>query len=382
MALNDFLYSGFKFNEDENLLQFKFKMLNFIFINVAFFSVFIGLLSNFGMYDIGSIQTKVIYIYGSVVIFLIFLLRLSKTYYKKIAHFLLIISLLTFTSALVFVPQDEFRIIWFNLLIFVAYILKDTIGGLFYTAASIAIILTLNFFIDLHLSQIALSSSILALIIGSFLSLLYTKEVAAYEKSLKQKNSSLSLLASTDYLTGIMNRRMFHELSKRYFKTAQRDGFGLTFFLLDLDYFKNINDVYGHQAGDRLLKYFVETVENTLRTSDIFARIGGEEFAILVSKTNIDDGYMFAEKIRRKIEGISMEYEGHQISVTASIGMTENYKTDNSFDDIFFRADMALYKAKNEGRNRTYCIRPSSDENKNYANTNLKEQKMFLNFSI
>ncbi|WP_309500286.1 GGDEF domain-containing protein [Sulfurovum sp.] len=380
MTLNNFLYSGFKFNEDENLLQFKFMMLNSIFIIVAFFSTSIGLLSDFGMYDIGPIQTKVKYIYSFMTIFLIFFLRLSKTHYEKTAHCFLIISLLVCTSALIFVPQDEFRIIWFYLLIFVAYILKGTTGGLFYTAASVVIILTLNFFMELHLSQIAISSSIFALIIGSLLYLVHTKKITAYEKNLKQKNSSLSLLASTDYLTGIMNGRMFSELSKRYFKTAERDGFSLTFFLLDLDYFKNINDTYGHQAGDRLLKYFVETVENTLRASDIFARIGGEEFAILVSKTNIDDGYVFAEKIRRKIENISMEYEGHQISITVSIGMAENCKTDNSFDDIFFRADTALYKAKNEGRNRICYISPLSD--KKIEDPKLEKRKAFLNFSI
>lgn len=378
MTLNNFLYSGFKFKEDQNLLQFKFKMLNSIFIIVAFFSAFISALSDLGMHDIGSVQTKVNYLYSFLTILLIFFLRLSKTYYEKTAHFLLIISLFTFTSVLIFVPQDEFRMVWFYLLLFVAYILKGPAVGLLYTMVSVTIISTAYSFVDLQLSQTAINTAVLGLIIGSFLSWVYTNKVTAYENSLQQKNIALSLLASTDHLTGIMNRRMFNEISKRYFQTAQRDGLSLTLFLLDLDYFKNVNDAYGHQAGDMLLKYFVETVEKTLRRSDIFARIGGEEFAILISKTNADDAYVFAEKIRSKIESISMEYEGQQISITTSIGMAQNYKTDNACDDVFFRADMALYKAKNEGRNRTCYISPSDES----IDVPKKQEKVFLNFTI
>ena len=377
MNLDNFLYSGFKFNEDEHFLQFKFKMLNSIFIIVVFFSTFISLLNDLYMHDIGPVQTKINYAYSFLTILLIFFLRHSKTHYEKTAHLLLIISLLTFTSSLILEPQDEFRMIWFYLLIYVAYILKGTTGGLLYTAASIAVILTLNFLTDLHISQVAITTGIYSLIIGSILTLVYTRKITEYENSLKQKNSKLNLLASTDYLTGIMNRRIFNEISKHYFKTAQRDDFHLTLLLLDLDNFKHINDTYGHQAGDMLLKHFTETIEHNLRTSDIFARIGGEEFAILISKTNADNAYLFAEKIRKKIENISMEYENQYIFITTSIGMTQNCKTDNDFDDIFFRADMALYKAKNEGRNQT-CYIPPSD--KSIECLKKEEQKVFLNF--
>jgi diguanylate cyclase (GGDEF)-like protein len=176
-----------------------------------------------------------------------------------------------------------------------------------------------------------------------------------------------------------MNKRMFSELSKRYFKTAQRDGFKLTLFVLDLDHFKNINDTYGHQAGDKLLKYFVQTVENMLRASDIFARIGGEEFVILVSKMHKDDTLIFAEKIRNTVEGLMMEYEGHYLSITTSIGISQSHKTDNEFDDILFRADMALYKAKEDGRNRISCIR-AKDGVLRYPK--VEEEHSYLQFSI
>jgi diguanylate cyclase (GGDEF)-like protein len=310
---------------------------------------------------------------------LIFFLRLSKKNYNLTAHAVLIISLLTFTSALIFVPQDEFRMIWFYLLIYVAYMINDRASGILYTLASIIIILTANFFIDLQLSQVAINSGILGLVIGSFLSSIYTSKITNYENNLKQQNSSLSVLASTDYLTGIMNRRMFNEISERYFQTAQKGDLNLTLLLLDLDHFKKINDTYGHQAGDQLLVSFVKTIEKILRKSDIFARIGGEEFAILLSQIERKDAFKLAEKIRHEVENITIQSEGKNIFVRTSIGITQTGETDDSFDDVFSRADLALYKAKKEGRNRTCCA-PSTKEDIHCSS--LTTQDTALNFSI
>jgi len=362
MALNNFLYSGFTFSAEEDLLQFKFKMLNSIFIIIAFFSALFGLLSDLGINDIGPIHSKVNYVYSFLTIMLIFFLRLSKKNYTLTAHSLLIISLITFTSALIFVPQDEFRMIWFYLLIFVAYMLQGRTSGIFYTLASIVIILTVHYFVELQLSQTAINSGVFGLIIGSFLSHVYANKITDYENSLKQQNSSLSVLASTDYLTGIMNRRMFNEISEHYFQTAQKDHLSLTLLLLDLDHFKKVNDTYGHQVGDQLLICFVKTIENILTKSDIFARIGGEEFAILLSQIDKKDAYDLAEKIRKEVENITIECEGQNVYVRTSIGITQNGATDSSFDDIFSRSDMALYQAKNKGRNQTCCAPFSVNE--------------------
>ncbi|WP_373028410.1 GGDEF domain-containing protein [Sulfurovum sp.] len=379
MNLNNFLFSGFKFSGGEDLLQFKFKMLNSIFITVAFFSALFGVLSDLGINDIGPIHSKVNYVYSFLTIMLIFFLRQSKKNYDLTAHALLIISLLTFTSALIFVPQDEFRMIWFYLLIYVAYMIHDRKSGIFYTLASIIIILTVNFFIELQLSYVAINSSIFGLLIGSFLSYTYTNKITNYENSLKQQNTSLSVLASTDYLTGIMNKRMFNDISEHYFQTAQKNHFHLTLLLLDLDHFKKVNDTYGHQAGDQLLKRFVKKLVRILNKSDIFARIGGEEFAILLSQINSNDAYILAEKIRKEIENDFITYEGQDIFVTTSIGISENKETDTEFKNIFSRADIALYQAKNEGRNKTCYIEFSNDD---VHCPNPKKDNEVLNYSI
>ncbi len=379
MNIDNFLYSGFTFTGEGSILQFKFKMLNSIFIIVAFFSFLFALMSDLGINDIGPIHTKVNYVYSFLTLTLIYFLRRSKKNYTFASHALLIISLVTFTSALIFVPQDEFRIIWFYLLIFVAYMINGKISGLLYTLASIAIILSINLTIDLHLSDIAINSAILGLVIGSFLSYVYTNKIMNYETSLKQQNSSLSVLASTDYLTGIMNRRMFNQISEHYFQTAQEDHLSLTLLILDLDHFKKINDTYGHQTGDQLLISFVQTVKNLLRRSDIFSRIGGEEFAILLSQIDKKDAYLLAEKIRQAVENITVPYEGENVYVRTSIGIAQNKAEDSSFSDIFSRSDMALYKAKQAGRNRTCCAVLSGDD---IDCPESSQQAKVLNFSI
>ena len=356
MIINNFLYSDFNFNEDENLLKFKFRMINLTLAIAAFFSTLFGIMSDLGINDLGPIHSKVNYLYAISSLFILFFLRRSKENYTKAANALLIASLLTFTSALILVPQDEFRMIWFYLLIYIAYILSGTAKGMFFTLISIAIILLTHFLSDLQLSQTAINSGVLGLLIGSFLSHVYTDKVTAYELSLREKNSSLNILASTDGLTGIMNKRIFNEVSQRYFDTAQRKDEDLSLLLFDLDFFKKVNDTYGHGVGDLLLIRFVQTTQLLLRKSDIFARIGGEEFAILLFNTDGSGALNLAEKIRREVEKMSILYEDQEIRVTTSIGLSKNKNTDTSFDEIFSRSDKALYQAKEQGRNRTAVI--------------------------
>ncbi len=356
MILNNFLYSGFDFSEDGSHQKFKFKMINLILINVAFFSALFGALSDMGINDIGDIHAKVDYVYSVLTLALILFLRVNKKNYTFVSHALLLFSMMTFISALLFVPQDEYRMIWFYLLIFVAYILKGSYSGLFYTALSITVIITANTLTQLHISQLGINSAVLGLVIGSFLSWTYTNKIASYEKSLKEKNEELRQLASIDSLTGVINRRSFDELSKCYFETAQREKEDLTLLILDLDLFKNVNDRYGHQVGDMLLVHFAKAIEPLLRKSDIFGRIGGEEFAILLFHTDLNGGLVLAEKIHETLKNIAMTHGDEQISITNSIGISQIKQNDIDFDALFKRADKALYQAKKEGRNRSCYV--------------------------
>jgi diguanylate cyclase (GGDEF)-like protein len=331
-------------------------MLNSVLIIVAFFSVLFGIMSDLGINDIGAIHAKVDYFYGAFAVLLMIYLRLSKDNYTIASHALLIVSTLTFFSALINVTQDEFRIIWFYLMIFLAYMLNGSKSGILYTAVSVAVILGSHFFLDLQLSQIAINSAVLGLVIGSFLSYFYTKKISDYEKTLQEKNETLELLASTDGLTGIMNKRIFDEVSQHYFETVQRDGIELSLLMLDLDNFKVVNDTYGHQVGDLILIQFAETIKPLLRKSDVFARIGGEEFAVLLFKTEISGAVVLADKIHEAVKKVSVECGENNISVTTSVGISHYKKTDSSVEEIIARADNALYSAKEKGRDQTCTI--------------------------
>ena len=177
------------------------------------------------------------------------------------------------------------------------------------------------------------------------------QEVKERTNNLKKANRKLKVLANTDPLTGISNRGYFFNQGKKYFNIAIRNRTPLHLLMLDLDLFKGINDEYGHQAGDLVLKEFTQTIEKTLRSSDLFGRIGGEEFSILLQDTSIEGAKLFAERIIKNIETLQIMSSDEVIKITVSIGLV-TLKDENNIHDLLKKADIALYKAKDSGRNK------------------------------
>jgi diguanylate cyclase (GGDEF)-like protein len=161
--------------------------------------------------------------------------------------------------------------------------------------------------------------------------------------------------ATIDALTGVSNRRAFMELTERELNRAKRYGLKVALVMVDLDLFKRINDTYGHQTGDIVLKKFCDICEKDLRGTDIFGRIGGEEFAIVLPDTPFAEAQEVIERIRQDIEKTDVQIgKDSTLHFTASFGMTE--LTDGTdFDGIFKHADQALYNAKESGRNKV-CV--------------------------
>lgn len=158
--------------------------------------------------------------------------------------------------------------------------------------------------------------------------------------------------AHKDALTGISNRAALNEVLDREIDLAQRHDRSLGMIVIDIDHFKEINDTYGHATGDCLLKALAFNAEETIRLSDQIFRFGGEEFVVLLPETDIKGVKRLAERIRRNIEAMESVCEGSCIKITASLGIaTLNY--DENEEEFFTRADKALYKAKDEGRNCT-----------------------------
>lgn len=173
-------------------------------------------------------------------------------------------------------------------------------------------------------------------------------------------------MAHTDSLTGLNNRRFFEYLAKQHVQENLDKDAALqtSLIVFDVDHFKKINDSYGHDVGDRVLQIIAETARNQMRQSDILARYGGEEFVALLTKTNLEDAFKIAERLRKCIEETQVLIDQHQrLNFTISIGtaVLENCSTD--LNALLKQADIALYQAKANGRNRTEQYDPNLHPN-------------------
>lgn len=167
-------------------------------------------------------------------------------------------------------------------------------------------------------------------------------------KKLQQKNAELSELAITDELTGLYNRHYIDQMMENILSRADRYHEPLSLILFDLDFFKRVNDTWGHYIGDEVLRQIAAVTKKNIRKSDIMARMGGEEFAILLQNCSIDDALTVAEKIRKLLEKTKHPIAG---VVTASFGVAER-RPNEAFYSWYKRVDEALYRAKEGGRNR------------------------------
>jgi len=172
------------------------------------------------------------------------------------------------------------------------------------------------------------------------------------EARLELLSTKLQKLAATDVLTEIHNRRHFYELAKIEFNRSQRQNKNIALLLLDLDNFKRVNDQYGHAGGDMVLKSFADDIKQLLRSYDIFGRLGGEEFAILLPELTITEAVIIAERIRKVIEHMVVVYEQQPINITVSIGLSTNHHQQKHLDELIKAADINLYQAKSLGRNQ------------------------------
>ena len=154
-----------------------------------------------------------------------------------------------------------------------------------------------------------------------------------------------------DPLTGAGNRKALENAIKREQNLVERYDTPFSMLMIDIDYFKKINDQYGHTTGDRTLQTVSETITEVIRQSDQLFRFGGEEFVVLLNNTELESATFLAERIRQAIENYETEHENGVIKVTASIGVAHYDKTED-MDNLLNRADQALYCAKEEGRNK------------------------------
>jgi diguanylate cyclase (GGDEF)-like protein len=168
----------------------------------------------------------------------------------------------------------------------------------------------------------------------------------------KKLEQDLQILCRTDPLTTAANRRAFNEIISQEFSRFKRSQKEYALVMIDLDHFKSINDQHGHGAGDRVLIEVTERCKDNLRVHDIIARLGGEEFCILLPYTNLEQAHKVAERLRQKIEVMPIISDGNRIKVTVSVGISLVSEGDSDGHDAIERADKKLLEAKSMGRNR------------------------------
>jgi len=178
------------------------------------------------------------------------------------------------------------------------------------------------------------------------------KELYKYITDINKQILKLSEETYTDPLLGILNRRALMKVGNSEFEKAKFRGIPLSVMVLDLDNFKNINDAYGHSVGDAVLKNFVEIIKKLISTREMFFRIGGEEFLIILPGADLKKAVEIGEKIRKEVENTVVETNGEKIHYTVSIGIAQATEEDRDIYSVISRADENLYKAKREGRNR------------------------------
>ena len=172
----------------------------------------------------------------------------------------------------------------------------------------------------------------------------------------KRTEAKLSLMATTDDLTGTWNRRYFMNAMVQEIERARRHGHPFSVLMLDIDHFKAVNDNFGHAAGDAVLKHLVSQITGVLRQTDITGRLGGEEFGMLLPETHLDGAVQLAERVRSTIEKSPVHHGGRDIFYTVSIGVAVYRQGADSVDTLLQQADNALYAAKEGGRNRVVEI--------------------------
>ena len=177
-------------------------------------------------------------------------------------------------------------------------------------------------------------------------------DMALREQSIQTANQQLEELSKVDGLTQLLNRRAWEELLSIEYKRLLRSQATSTLVMLDIDHFKRVNDNYGHQAGDEIIRMVSQQLRQQKRDSDIAGRYGGEEFGVILPDTNGQGGIVFCERLRKAIESTVVEYDGKPIPVTVSLGLAEVSFDSDTHIKWLQHSDEALYASKENGRNR------------------------------
>ncbi|HHF7373680.1 TPA: GGDEF domain-containing protein [Legionella bozemanae] len=369
--LSHFLLFNAQFPEEEREIRYQFIFLN----NVFFFACVVAFFMGFIRWHHSKLMGSIDFGFSALSLGLLYYLHHHKNKIKLLSTLALVLAFVLFFFIYLLAPYQIMRLSLFYLLTAAAFFLKGRREG-FLWMVFIVIAIVLGHYCSYfntgysHFDILTTSLYLLGLFficdnygliqeeqkehLNSLNALLEetvrkrTRELEETNKALEIEKQALRYLSYTDQLTGLYNRHKLQELFEFEKNQVLRYKTDLSIILMDLDSFKSVNDEYGHQAGDMVLKEIALILQSSLRSSDVVARWGGEEFLIITPKTALNEAVKVADSLRQKIKSSPFSYVG---KMTASFGVAVFKKEDN-LEQLIQRADHALYLAKESGKDR------------------------------
>ncbi len=347
---------GVVFGEEEEAEQFRFRFLLAVLANAgAITGVFWGA-DALGAISLSTTHRWAVRLFVPFTLLLLWSLWGRRERLQLACWLHWVSSMGINLSGLLTVPQDELRVTWFFLHLAGSFILLGpwvgaASGGLIVLAVVVANPLSAQPY-----SPAAMMTLVFSLLAASVIFWAYARHMQHAQQAMRQSRQRLRQLATQDPLTGLLNARAFQAACEPHIRLAARDGSAYALLFIDLDHFKQVNDRYGHDAGDAVLRAVAQCMRQALRASDVLGRIGGEEFCLFLPGTDEAGAMRLAEKLRATIEALCPDIGGQRLRITASMGVAQNQPGLARLADIQRAADQAMYRAKAAGRNRVTSL--------------------------
>ncbi len=353
------LTSGLEFGASEEYLEFRFRLLNAAMLTGIFFTLVFIAVDHLGFNHLGDTQLLATEINCALTVLFFVVLRGRKNLFPVVSVAFVAINYATFMSALLLVANDELRVIWFFACLWVTYILIGLNAGVLMTVITMVSLLLANHYLPQPFSRNAMTTLLIALGVTSAIAYAFTSRTLSFFERMNATRAELRELAEKDPLTELLNPRAYYEIANQLIWLARRTGTPYSVLFIDLDHFKMINDFFGHETGDMVLRRAAGCLALHVRHSDVIGRIGGEEFTVFLPETNLEGAFNLGEKLREEVEQLKLDTpDGKPLRITASIGVACDRPSDDSIADIQRRADRMMYHAKHLGRNRVMTELP------------------------
>jgi diguanylate cyclase (GGDEF)-like protein len=357
-SVSSLLFGSVSFKESMEHHEFQYKMLVILLVTGAIFtSIFlVGAWSELNVLSGPHIYSMILFTSGALLLWL--RLRGRPNRLHQVAWTYEAICMLEYVSALVFVPQDELRILWFFTNISGVYIMLGQKAGGIITALTIGIFVVSNSMLpeNAAYSPNALATAVFALLYLAVFFHFYLDRSMSYYTRMRESVHKIHHMAMHDPLTGVFNARAYYDVCDKRIVEAKEGHQSFSVMFVDLDHFKSVNDTYGHDAGDIVLKSVAHCLQRNLRKVDALGRIGGEEFSVFLPNIQPEQALALAESIRVNIEALMPDIGTKQLRITASIGIAHNRGHEQRMQEIQKEADQAMYQAKAMGRNRVSVL--------------------------